>query len=145
MGMIFSVQKLDDKDRCTVISHFVLCSEQKPKTNRTITVRFSSSRSEPNSNQFFRNRVEPNRTRTGFRKMKSNRTELESVKPGSIRSLDHITIAYWAVTPPIQYLICREFNDRMMSFSFAVSRLSWYTNKIVIISGQLNCVIYYSS
>jgi len=44
---------------------------QRPKTNRTITVRFGSNRSD-----FLE--MHPNRTRTGFWKMNSNRTEPNS-------------------------------------------------------------------
>ena len=70
---------------------FAVFSRDRKRTepSRIITVRFGSNRTEPNSNRIFGNALDPNRTRTGFRKTKPNRTELEPVKPGSIRSLMH--------------------------------------------------------
>ena len=58
----------------------VRCRDRKrTEPSRIITVRFGSIRTEPNSNQIFRNAVEPNRTRTGSPKMKPNRTESELI------------------------------------------------------------------
>jgi hypothetical protein len=57
---------------------------KRTEPNRTKTVRFGSSRTDPNSNRHFEKWVEPNRTRTGLLKIQSNRTELEPEDLGSV-------------------------------------------------------------